>query len=137
MLEGKWCSVSLLALRRAAKAKHLFVLFYIFLLVCFRRLSTLLLPMCVILVVYCKSCVCYFSTSCIPSLTTSQCTVAALSYSFADQVISTDEVSTVSFLAAWLSPLKEYRSPIVRTPGDVTSRQESQPPWLSGNLAVD
>ena len=34
-------------------AKHLFVFFYIFLLVCFQWLSTLLPLMCVILVVYC------------------------------------------------------------------------------------
>ena len=93
--------------------------------------------MCAILVVYCKSCVCYFATSCVPSLTLSQCTVAALSYNFTDGVILTDEVSAVRFVAARLSPLKEYRAPLVRTPGDITLRQESQPVWLSGNLAVD
>ena len=48
----------------------------------------------------------------------SQCKVAALSDDF------TDQVSTVRFVAARLSPLKEYRAPIVRTPGDLTSRQE-------------
>ena len=74
--------------------------------------------MCVILVFYCTSCVCYFATSCVPSLTPSQCNVAALSDDF------TDQVSTVRFVAARLSPLKEYRAPIVRTPGDLTSRQE-------------
>ena len=79
----------------------------------------------VILVVYCKSCVCYFATSCVPSLTPSPCTVAALSYDFVDEVILTDEVSTVRFVAAWLSSLKEYRVSTVRTTGDVTSRQES------------
>ena len=81
--------------------------------------------MCVILVVYCASCVCYFATSCVPSLTPSQCTVADLSYDFTDEVILTDEVSTARFVAARLPPLKEYRAPIVRIPGDVTSRQES------------
>ena len=91
----------------------------------------------VILVVYCKSCVCYFATSCIPSLTSSQCTVSTLSYDFTDEEISIDEVSIVRFIAARLSPLKEYRAPIVRSPGDATSRQESQPVRLSGNLAVD
>ena len=40
------------------------------------------------------------------------------------------------FVAARLSPFKVYRVPIVLTPGDVTSRQESKPAWLSGNLAV-
>ena len=98
---------------------------FFFLVVCFRWLSTLLPPMCVILVVYCKSCVCYFATSCVPSLMPSPCTVAALSYDFVDEVILTDEASTVRFVAAQLSPLKEYRVSIVRTPGDVTSRQES------------
>ena len=93
--------------------------------------------MCVILVVYCKSSVCYFATSCGPSLTPSQLTVSALSYDFTDEVLLTDEVSTVRFVASRLSLLKEYRAPIVRTPGDVTSRQESQPVWLSGNLSVD
>ena len=63
--------------------------------------------------------------------------VAALSYDFTDEVILTDEVSTVRFVAARLSPFKEYCAPIVRTLGDVTSRQESQPVSLSGNLAVD
>ena len=81
--------------------------------------------MCVIMVVYCKSCVYYFETSCVPSLTPSSCTVAALSYDFTDEVLLTDEVSTIRFVAARLSPLKEYRAPIVRTPGKVTSRQES------------
>ena len=61
---------------------------------------------------------CYFATSCVPSLTPNR-TVATLSNDF------TDEVSTVKFVAARLSPLKEFRAPIVRTPGDVTSRQES------------
>ena len=59
------------------------------------------------------------------------CTVAALSDDF------TDKVSTVRFVAARLSPLRKYRAPIVRTPGDVASRQESQPVWLSANLGVD
>ena len=81
--------------------------------------------MCVILVVYCASYVCYFATSCVPSLTTSPCTVAALSDDFTVEVILTDEVSTIRLVAAQLSPLKEYRAPIVRTPGDVTSCQES------------
>ena len=67
---------------------------------------------------------CYFATSCVPSLTSSQCTVAALSYDFTDEVILTDEVSSVRFVAARLSPLKEYHAPIVRMPVDVTSRQE-------------
>ena len=93
--------------------------------------------MCVILVVYCESCVCYFETFCVPSLTPSQCTVASLSYDFTDGVILTDEVSTVRFATARLSPLKEYRAPRVCTPGDVTSRQKSKPVWPSGNLAVD
>ena len=93
--------------------------------------------MCEILFVYCTSCVCYFATSCVPSLTPSSRTVAALSYDFTNEVLLTDEVSTVRFVAARLSPLKEYRAPIVRTPGDVTSRQEPQLVWLSGNLAVD
>ena len=43
--------------------------------------------MCVILVVYYTSCVCYFATSCVPSLTPSQCTVAAFFYDFADEVM--------------------------------------------------
>ena len=54
--------------------------------------------MSVILVVYCKSCVCYFATSCVPSLSPSQCTVAALSYDFTNEVKLTDEVSTVKFV---------------------------------------
>ena len=95
----------------------------------------------VILVVFCKSCVCYFATACVPSLTPSltpsQCTVATLSHDFTDKVLLTDEVSTVRFVAARLSPLKEDRASIARTPGDVTLRQESQPVSLSGNLAVD
>ena len=93
-------------------------------------------PICVILVVYCKSCVCKFANSCVPSLTPSSCTIAALPYDYTDEVILTDEVSTVGFVAAWLSPFKVYRAPIVRTTDDVTSRQESKPAWLSGNLAV-
>ena len=80
--------------------------------------------MCVILVVYCTSCVCYFATSYVPSLTPSHCTVVALSDDFTYEIILTDEVSTVRFVAARLSPFKVYRAPIVRTPGDVTSRQE-------------
>ena len=72
-----------------------------------------------------------------PSLTPSQCTVAALSYNFTDEEILTDEVCTVRFVAALLSPLEEHRALIIRTPDDVTSRQESKPVWLSGNLAVD
>ena len=67
----------------------------------------------------------------------SQCTVVALSYDFADDVILTEQASTVRFVAARLSSLKEYRAPIVCTPGEVTSLQESQPVWLSGNLAMD
>ena len=65
--------------------------------------------------------------------------VAALSYDFIKEVdlLLTDEGSTVRFIAARLYPLKEYRAPLVRTPGDVSSRQESQAVWLSGNLAVD
>ena len=31
---------------------------------------------------------------------------------------------------------KTNRAPIVRTPDDVTSRQESKPAWLSHNLAM-
>ena len=73
----------------------------------------------VILDVYCTSCVCYFATLCVPSLTPSPCTVAALFDNF------TDELSTIKFVATWLSPLEEHRAPIVHTPGDVTSRQES------------
>ena len=80
--------------------------------------------MCVILVVYCTSFVCYFATLCVPSLTPSQCTVAALSDNFTDEVVFTDEVSTARFVAARLSPLQECRAPIVRTPRDVMSRQE-------------
>ena len=99
--------------------------FCIFLLVCFRWLSTLLPPMCAILVVYYASCVCYFATSCIPSLLPRPCIVAALTDDFTDGVILTDEVSTVRFVATRLSPLKEYRAPIVCTPGDVTSSQEA------------
>ena len=91
--------------------------------------------MCVILVVYCKSCVCYFATSCVSSLTPSSCIVAALPYDFTDEVILTDEVSIVRFVAARLSPFKVYHASIVRSPGDVTSRQKSKPAWLSGNLA--
>ena len=52
------------------------------------------------------------------------------------EVKLTDEVSTVRFVAAQLSPFKVYRAPIVRTPGDVISREESKPAWLSGNLAM-
>ena len=81
--------------------------------------------MCVILVVYRKSCVCWFATSCLSSLTPSSRTVAALPYDFTDEVILTDEVFTVRFVAARLSPFKVHCAPIVRTPGDVTSRQES------------
>ena len=104
--------MSRLALHQAAMPNIFLLLFFIFfLLVCFRRLSTLLPPpMYEILVVYCKSCVCYFATSCIPSLMPSPCTVAALSYDFTNEVpvLSTDEVSTVRSVAARLSPLKEY-----------------------------
>ena len=50
-------------------------------------------------------------------------TFAVLPYDFT--VILTDEVHTVRFVAARLSPFQVYRAPIVRTPGDVTSRQES------------
>ena len=63
-------------------------------------------------------------------------TVAALPYDFTDEVKLTDEVSTVRFVAARLSPFKVYRAPIVRTPGVVTSHQEFKFAWLSGNLAV-
>ena len=77
-----------------------------------------------------------FATSCIPSFMPSSRAVAALPYDFTDKIILTDEVSTVRFVAAWLSPFKVYRAPIVRTPGDVTSCQESKPAWLSSNLAV-
>ena len=66
----------------------------------------------------------------------SSCTIAGLSYDFTDETILTDQVSNVRFVAAWLSPFKVYRALIVRTPGDVTSRQESKPAWLSSNLAV-
>ena len=69
-------------------------------------------------------------------MTPSSRTVAALPYDFTDEVILTDEVSTVRFVAARLSLFIVYRAPIVRTPGDVTSPQESKPAWLSGNLAV-
>ena len=62
---------------------------------------------------------------CVPSLTSSQCTVAAFFDDFTNKVILTDEESTVRFAAARLSPLKEYRAPIVRTPDNVTSRQGS------------
>ena len=75
--------------------------------------------MCVILVVYCTSCVCYFATSGVPSLIPSLCTVVALSDNFID------EVSIVMFVAPRLSPLNEYRAPIVRTLADVISHQES------------
>ena len=78
-----------------------------------------------ILGVYWMSCVCYFATLGVPSLTPSHCTVAALFDDFTDEVILTDEVSTVRFVAARLPLLKEYRASIVCTPGDVTSRQES------------
>ena len=57
-------------------------------------------------------------------MTPSPRTIAALSDNFTDEVILTDEVSTVRFVAAWLSPLEENRAPIVRTPGDVISLQE-------------
>ena len=93
--------------------------------------------MCVTLVVYCKSGVCFFATLCVPSLMPSQCTVASLSYDLTDKVILIDEVSTVRFVAARLSPLKEYCAPIVRSSGDVTLRQESPPVRLFGNLVVD
>ena len=66
----------------------------------------------------------------------SSCTVAALPYDFTDEVILTDEVSTVRFVVARLYPFKVYRAPIVCTPGDVTSRQESKPALLFGNLAM-
>ena len=81
--------------------------------------------MCVILVIYCTSCDRYFATLCIPSLTPSLCTVAALSDDFTNEVILTDEVSTVRFVAPRLSPLKEYRAPIVRTSGDVALCQDT------------
>ena len=51
--------------------------------------------------------------------------LAALPYDFADEVMLTDEVHTVRFVAARLSPFQVYRAPIVHTPGDVTLRQES------------
>ena len=50
-------------------------------------------------------------------------TFAALPYDFT--VILTDKVHTVRFVAARLSLFIVYRAPIVRTSGDVTSRQES------------
>ena len=90
-----------------------------------------------ILVVYCKSCACYFATSCVLSLTLSQFTVAALFYDFTDEVLLTDAVSTVRFVAARLTLLKEYRAPLVRTSDDLTLRQEPQLVWISGDLAVD
>ena len=67
----------------------------------------------------------------------SKCTVAALSYDITDEVLLTDEVFTIRFVAARLFPLKEYRAPIVRTPYDVTLGLESQSVWLTGNRAVD
>ena len=69
-------------------------------------------------------------------MTLNSCTVAALPYDFTDEVKLSDGVFTVRFVAARLSPFKVYRAPIVRPPSDVTSSQESQPVWLSGNLAV-
>ena len=81
--------------------------------------------MCMILIVYCTSYVWYFATSCVPSLTPCPGTVAALFDDFTDEVILTDEVSTVRFVVTPLSLLKEHRAPTVHSPGDVTSRQES------------
>ena len=69
-------------------------------------------------------------------MTPSSRNVATLPNDFTDVVILTDEVSTVKFVAARLFSFQVYRAPIVRTPGDVTSRQESKPAWLSGNLAM-
>ena len=48
-------------------------------------------------------------------MTPSLRTIATLPYDFTDEVILTDEVSTVRFVAARLSPFKVYRAPIVRT----------------------
>ena len=93
--------------------------------------------MCVILVVYCTTCVCYFATSCVSSLTPSPRIIATLFDDFTDEVILTDKVSTVRFVVARLSLPKKYHAAIVRMPGEVTSRQESKPVWLSENLAVD
>ena len=73
---------------------------------------------------------------CVPSLTPSLHTVAALPYNFTDEVVLTDEVSTIRFVAPRLFPFKVYPAPIVCTPGDLTSHQESKPASLSGNLAV-
>ena len=46
------------------------------------------------------------------------CCCFVLSYDCTDKVILTDEVSTARFIAACLSPLKEFRAALVRTPGD-------------------
>ena len=43
-------------------------------------------------------------------------------HDFTDELLLTDEISTVRFVAAQLSPLNGYRDPIVCTPGDVTLR---------------
>ena len=99
--------------------KTSFCLFLYFFVVCFRRLSIILPPMRLILVFIVLAVFCYFATSCVPSLTPSQCTVAALSNDF------TDEVSTIKFVAARSSPLKRiscyYSSHLWRC----GSRQES------------
>ena len=114
-----------------------FCLFFIFFISLLSAAYHSLPLMCVILLGCCKSCAFYYATSCIPSLTPSQCSVAALSYDFTDEVLLTDKASTLRFVAAWLSPLKEYCAPIVRMPGNIALRQESQLVWLYGNLAVD
>ena len=87
VLEKKLYCVSHPALHRAAMP-NIFRSFFLYFLVCFWWLSTLLTPMCVILVVYYKSCVCYFATLRAPSLTSSQFTIAALSYDFTDEVFT-------------------------------------------------
>ena len=109
--------MSRLALHRAVMPNIFLYFFYSFFSsVCIRRLSTLLPPMCVILVVYCTSCVCYLATSCVPSLTPSLCTVAALSNDFTDEVILSECVYRKVCSRSAIS-LKECHVPIVRMPG--------------------
>ena len=95
--------------------------------------------MCVILIVYYELCLlfCNFVRPQFAARFLSQCTIATLFDDFTDEVMLTDEVSTVRFVVARLYPLKEYRVPIVGMPRDVNLCQESQPVWLSGNLALN
>ena len=80
------CSVSRLALHRAAMPNIFLCIFFVSLLLAALHFAPA--DVCDSNgLAYSTSCVCYFATSCVPSLTPSPCTVAALSDDFTDKVI--------------------------------------------------